>query len=280
MDLIKWLGAKDGIGHRADALDAGFTVSRIRTAIRSGTVRRIGARWIALPGAPADLVMAARAGGQLTCVSLARSRGWWVPPGTATTVHTHLLPSAASPGVDVVTHWSAPLAPYRPRRLIASVEDALAHAARCFEIDQAVAIWESAARIEKISIESLRQVRWRNQIARRCAERLRPGTDSSLETVFHVRLSAWGVRLRLQVELAGHPVDFLIGTHLVVQIDGWSFHSSSADRTRDIAHDAALRMRGYTVLRFSYAQVIHGWGDVEQILSDAISRGLHLRPNR
>lgn len=81
----------------------------------------------------------------------------------------------------------------------------------------------------------------------------------------------------MQVFLAGRTIDFLIGTHLIVQIDGWSFHSSSADRTRDIAHDAMLRMRGYTVLRFSYAQVIHRWPEVENALSQAIARGLHLR---
>ncbi|MFB4349006.1 endonuclease domain-containing protein [Microbacterium sp. CR_7] len=84
--------------------------------------------------------------------------------------------------------------------------------------------------------------------------------------------------MRMQVQLAGHAVDFLIGTHLVVQIDGWSYHSSASDRTRDIAHDAALRMRGYTVLRFSYDQVINGWPRVEHALAAAVSRGLHLEP--
>lgn len=279
MDLITWLRQRDGIAHRADALDAGFTVSRIRTAIRADAVRRIRARWIALQDAPSDLVHAAEAGGQLTCVSLARRRGWWVPPGAAEQMHVHLRPNAATPGIPVVAHWSASLGPSRPRRVLARTEDALAHAARCFPLDQAVAIWESAARVERVSIDSLRQVRWRDAVARRCVAHLRPGTDSSLETIFHVRLSAWGVRLRMQVRLAGHTVDFVIGTHLIVQVDGWSFHSSSADRTRDIAHDAALRMRGYTVLRFSYEQVINRWWEVEALIAEAIARGLHLGPS-
>ncbi|GAA2900711.1 hypothetical protein GCM10010455_25760 [Microbacterium esteraromaticum] len=80
------------------------------------------------------------------------------------------------------------------------------------------------------------------------------------------------------MQLAGHPVDFLIGTHLVVQVDGWSFHSSSADRTRDLAHDAELRLRGYTVFRYSYSQIIYDWNHVERTLAAAISRGLHLHP--
>lgn len=280
MNLLSWLQDRGGIGHRDDASDAGFTVSRVRTAIRSGAIRRIRSKWIALGSAPAELVTAASSGGTLTCVSLARRRGWWIPPDADVQTHLHLPTNGKARAADVHGHWSNTLAPLRPRALEASVEDALADAARCFPLDQAVAIWESAVRTESISLESLRTVQWRSSASRRCLAHLRAGTDSSLETVFHVRLSAWGLRLRFQVQLSGHPVDFLIGTHLVVQIDGWSFHSSSADRTRDLAHDAALRMRAYTVLRFSYAQVIYNWEHVERTLAEAVSRGLHLAPVR
>lgn len=278
MNLLSWLRDRDGIGHRDDASDAGFTVSRVRAAIRSGAVLRIRSKWIALPSAPDDLVAAATSGGAVTCVSLARRRDWWVPPDADADVHLHLRANGKARAEGMHAHWSVPLAPARPRVLEASVEDALADAAGCFPLDQALAIWESAVRTEAISLESLRSVQWRSSASRRCLAHMRAGTDSSLETVFHVRLSSWGVPLRFQVQLAGHPVDFLIGTHLVVQIDGWSFHSSSADRTRDIAHDAELRMRGYTVLRFSYAQVIYDWAHVERTLAAAVSRGLHLGP--
>ena len=280
MNLLTWLRDRGGIGHRDDASDAGFTVSRVRAAIRSGAVLRIRSKWIALASAPDDLVTAATSGGVLTCVSLARRRGWWVPPDADAEVHLHLRRNGSARAEDVHAHWSIPLAPLRPRTLEASVEDALSDAAGCFPLDQAVAIWESAVRTESISLESLRSVQWRDSASRRCLAHMRAGTDSSLETVFHVRLSSWGVPLRFQVQLAGHPVDFLIGMHLVVQIDGWSFHSSSADRTRDLAHDAELRMRGYTVLRFSYAQVIYDWAHVERTLAAAVSRGLHLAPQR
>ena len=80
MNLLTWLRDRGGIGHRDDASDAGFTVSRVRAAIRSGAVLRIRSNWIALASAPDDLITAATSGGVLTCVSLARRRGWWVPP--------------------------------------------------------------------------------------------------------------------------------------------------------------------------------------------------------
>jgi len=278
MDLRSWLRSRNGIAHRDDAADAGFTVFRIRSAIRSGAVRRIRSRWIALESAPIDLTDAAESGGAVTCVSLARRRGWWVPPDTDERLHLRMPPNGVVRVSDAHAHWGRSLAPSRPRMLETSVEDALSDTASCFPVDQAVAIWESALRTESISLDSLRTVRWRTPAARRCLELLRPGTDSSLETVFHVRLSPWGVRLRFQVQLAGHPVDFLIGTHLVIQVDGWSFHSSSADRSRDLAHDAELRMRGYTVLRFSYAQIIYDWEHIERTLAGAVSRGLHVAP--
>lgn len=278
MDLHTWLSLRSGIGHRDDAAAAGFSPTRVRTAIRGGAVQRIRAKWIALHSAPTELVRAAAAGGALTCVSLARRREWWVPPDDDGALHLHLPRHASVRDRGVQAHWAKPLGPDRPRSLEASVEDALAHAAQCFPLDQATAIWESAIRTEAIALESLRQVTWRSTAARRVAEHTRGDTGSSLETIFHVRLSGWGVRLRFQVRLAGHDVDFLIGTHLIVQVDGWAHHSTSADRTRDIAHDAELRLRGYTVLRFSYAQIVYDWQSVERILIAAISRGAHLAP--
>lgn len=278
MDLLTWLSLREGIGHRDDAAAAGFSPVRVRAAIRTGGVQRIRARWIALPSAPVELKRAAAAGGALTCVSLARRRKWWVPPEADDALHVHLPGHESIREGGLRAHWAKPLGPTRPRSLEASVEDALAHAAECFELDQATAIWESAIRTEAITLDSLQQVKWRSTAARRVAEHARNDTGSSLETIFHVRLSGWGVRLRFQVHLAGHDVDFVIGTHLIVQVDGWAYHSSSADRTRDIAHDAELRLRGYTVFRFSYAQIMYDWPSVERILIAAISRGAHLAP--
>ena len=89
-------------------------------------------------------------------------------------------------------------------------------------------------------------------------------------------LRRWGVRVRQQVVLAGRPVDVLVGDRLVLQIDGYEHHSSSAQRAKDIAHDAELRLRGYTVFRLSYSQVVHDWPAVERRIKRALAAGLHL----
>ncbi|MGY1552979.1 endonuclease domain-containing protein [Microbacterium sp. A588] len=278
MDLITWLSDRNSIGHRADARAAGFSPPHVRAAIRAGHVRRIRASWIALASAPRELVAAAAATGRLTCLSLARQRGWWIPDGASARLHLHVGTNAHRLTADAVLHWAKPLVDRGNRVLEASVEDALAHLAQCLTYEDAVSVWESAAKAERLDPESLRTVHWPDAASRACANAVTGLSDSGLETVFVVRLSTWGVPIRQQVRLAGHNVDVLIGTHLVVQLDGFAFHSSSADRTRDVRHDAQLRLRGYTVLRFTYAQVIHDWAYVEATIAAAIARGLHLRP--
>ncbi|MBC6495538.1 MULTISPECIES: endonuclease domain-containing protein [unclassified Microbacterium] len=280
MDLREWLTARGGIAHRSDAAEHGFAPRQVRGAIRSGAVRRLRAQWVALASAPDDLVAAAAASARLTCVSLARRRGWWVPDRAPGGLHLQVGPNAHRHRDDATLHWGAPLVDCGPRRLTASVEDALAHIAGCCLHEDARVIWESAVRIERLDVEALRLVEWREPRSRALAEEVIGLSDSGLETMVVVRLSGWGVPLRQQVRLAGRRVDIVIGSHLVVQIDGYAHHSSSAQRGSDVAHDAELRLRGYTVLRLSYAQIVHGWEDVERTLQAAIARGLHLPPRR
>lgn len=278
MNLIEWLVTRDGIAHRADAAAYGFSPSHVRAAIRAGGVRRIRSTWIALPSADQDLVAAATASGRLTCLSLARRRSWWIPDGASAQHHLHVGPNGRRLVKGPVMHWAKPLVDRGDRVLEASVEDALSHVARCLTFENAMSVWESAVKVEKLDLESVRAVHWPDAASRACAHALRGLSDSGLETLFVVRLSPWGIPMRQQVVLAGRPVDVLIGTHLVVQLDGFAFHSSAADRTRDVAHDAELRLRGYTVLRFTYAQIIHNWDYVESTIAAAIARGLHLNP--
>lgn len=277
--LHDWLSARDGIARRDEVLRAGFTMGALRTLVRAGEARMIRRAWVALSGARADLVTAAEAGGRVSCVSLARARGWWMPHDVDQHLHLHVLPGSASAhlpeGWPGVLHWTKPIVPSE-RRLTATVEDALAQIAVCLPFDTALVLWESAARREALAGEALRGVRWTSRRARELAEAVTGLSDSGLETLVATPLRRWGVRVRQQVVLAGRPVDLLVGDRLVLQIDGYEHHSSSAQRAKDIAHDAELRLRGYTVLRVSYGQVVHDWPAVERRIRRALAAGLHL----
>jgi hypothetical protein len=69
----------------------------------------------------------------------------------------------------------------------------------------------------------------------------------------------------------GHPVDGLIGEHLVVQIDGFSHHRAE-QRRRDLRAGARLVLRGYTVLRFDYVQVLLAPDEVIGTISEPLRR--------
>lgn len=219
--------------------------------------------------------MAAATGGRLTCLTLARRLGWWVTDAPRH-VHLHFPPgSRADAPAEAVTHWAIPLTTGEPTLLV-GVEDALQHIATCLPHDEALAVWESAVRVEKLAPEYLRSIAWTSTAARELAGAVTGLSDSGLETLLVSPLRRWGVHLRQQVWLAGRPVDILVGERLVIQIDGWQFHSSAAQRAKDIAHDAELRLRGYTVLRFGYAQVVHDRETVLRVIRRAIAARLHL----
>jgi very-short-patch-repair endonuclease len=59
-------------------------------------------------------------------------------------------------------------------------------------------------------------------------------------------------------ELLGYTVDFFWPDHgLVVETDGWGTHGHRRAFESDRARDATLQAHGYTVLRFTWRQVIH-----------------------
>lgn len=275
--LVAWVDESGGIVHRDAADEAGHPVSVRRTAVRVGAVDRVRRLWLATAAAPAPLRAAATDSAHLACISAARWRGWWMPPSADDRLHLSIPPHGRTPAAPEITvHWSHRLAPAPSLGLVESVEDALAHIAQCLSFEDAQAVWDSAIVKEGLSPEALRQVRWRTSAARRCADRATTQSDSGLETRMALRLIRLGVAIRQQVELLGRPVDLVIGEWLVVQIDGFAHHSTSAQRTKDVAFDAQLVLMGYTVLRFTYAQVMHDWETVERTIARAIATGAHL----
>lgn len=274
--LAECVAASGGIAHRRAAENAGFALGVRRAAVRIGAVRRVRRDWLAVDSAPADLLAAAENGGSLTCVSAARRRGWWIPADAPDGIHIRLDPHASSPITDVTAHWTIRIAPAPGHGLLDSVEDTLAHVAVCLTPESAQVVWNSALKAEHLTPAAVRRVRWRTPQARACADRASDQSDSGLETILVVRLSPWGLPMRQQAVLLDRPVDLLIGERLVIQVDGFAHHSTSAQRTKDVAYDAELVLCGYTVLRFTYAQVMHDWPTVERTIARAIAAGAHL----
>ena len=57
--------------------------------------------------------------------------------------------------------------------------------------------------------------------------------------------------------LLGYEVDFLWRAQkLVVEVDGFAFHSTREAFERDRRRDTTLQAAGYRVIRFSYVQIV------------------------
>lgn len=82
---------------------------------------------------------------------------------------------------------------------------------------------------------------------------------SILETVARLQLIDMGLRPQVGVWIEGvGEVDMIILGFIVIEVDGWAFHSSKEQREKDLKRDRELLRRGYVVLRFTYDDVVNG----------------------
>lgn len=274
MDLIGWLNRNDGIAERREAIELGATRTQIDSALRAGTLRLIRRRWLATATAPTALTTAAARGGKLTCLSAARALGLWVMDDEL--VHVSVTSSSSEPSpAEVKLHWMRTPPGTRSRRLIEPVETTLIHLAACQPFESALATTESAIRMGLIDRDHLVRLETRSTRFRAVVAECTGLADSGIETIPRIRLERIGLSMEQQAVVDGHRVDGLIGRRLVLQFDGHAPHQQAQQRSRDLRQDRRLTLLGYTVLRFSYQQVMHEWERVEQSIVAAVAQGRH-----
>lgn len=269
---LRTVTTRDGLARLRDLRDAGHSRRTIDGLRADGALITAGRGWVALPGADPYLVAAARAGIVLTCVTAAARCGLWIPEGIATPHVGARAHSSRAAGLPARVHWTAPLVPRHPSSLVDPIENVLQIVATCQPYEHALAVWESALHQKLTDIDLLRGFTW-GPAARRLLADAQPWSDAGLETYVVPRLRWLHLPLRRQIWLYGHRVDLLIGDRLVLQIDGGTH--VGRQRESDIAHDAELRLRGYTVFRVGYRQVIHEWPAVQDLLMRAVAQGLY-----
>lgn len=277
-ELVRWLHSHDGVGHTTALRAAGFTTHGIRSILADRRAEWVRRSWLALPDAHPQVRFAAALGGRLTCLSAAALSGLWTPAHTET--HVVVAPTSARVNpAGARVHWAPGPAPGSATAVREPPVNVLFHVAGCVPLADALAVWESAIRKGLADAAELARVAWRAPAARQLASVASELSDSGIETRFVALMRSIGVAVRQQVWMDGHPVDGLIGERLVVQLDGFAHHQA-ADRRRDLRADARLVLRGYTVLRFDYVQVLFHPEEVIAAVSMAIAQGLHRAPAR
>lgn len=275
ISLADWIRRRGGVVHTSDARAAGFSKFDMASAVSLGLLVRVRRSWLMTPDADHRRAAAASVSGRVTCVSEAALLGLWAPQHEG--VHVAVAPTGSRfDASGLVVHWARGPVPVSRTAIDDPIINVLFHSARCLPRSDALAIWESAIRKKKVSADVLSEVDWRSSRARVLADVASLLSDSGLETVFVDAFRNYGLSMRQQVRIDGHPVDILIGDRLVIQIDGFEHHRAG-DRRRDLRADARLVLRGYTVLRFDFQQTLFQWDYVEQVVTSAIAQGLHLR---
>ncbi|WP_291520305.1 type IV toxin-antitoxin system AbiEi family antitoxin domain-containing protein [Branchiibius sp. NY16-3462-2] len=271
MDIDQQVRRSGGIVPTRTLTAAGFSEHQIRRAIQQRRIHRVRKGWVAVADVDRRIIRAVRAYGILTCVSEAARQGLWVFDETqlhiAAQGHRSTVPGC-------VSHWSAPVLSRHPDAAVDSLENALVLVAQCQSHENALAAWEGAFRRKLLMPEAVARLALPPR-ARAVFDVAAQWADSGLETIAVDRLRWLKLRIVQQTWIAGHWVDLLIGDRLVLQIDG-AHHDDPKQRQKDIAHDARLRLLGYTVIRVSYQQVMNDWPSVQHLIMQAVAQRLHV----
>lgn len=273
MDPVSELRKRGGIARTRTLISAGVSTHALRQVKAAGTVIRPRNGWVALAGKPTMTHLTVRRGVLLSCVTLARRRGLWVPENGPVHVAAPPHGSRISVPESAVVHWSKPVVPRDPDAVEDDLRNALALIAQCQPFETALVIWESALNKGLVDRRALARLPL-PPAAVAVLDRARPFADSGLERIVIHRLGWLRLPMLPQAWVHGHRVDVLIGERLVIQIAG-ATHTGE-QRTSDIEHDAQLALQGYHVLRFSYEQIMERWEGVQAVVMEAVAQGLHL----
>lgn len=234
--------------------------------------RRIRQGIYGLPSAEPVLRAAAAHGGMLTCVSLLHLKGVWLLDPVR---EPHVWLGAkgkrhAHAGCLCREHWN----PGKAGVGLVPVEVALIHMSRCASELAFFAAFESAWKQRMLSAAARERIRRAVPLAyRRLVDFAIGNSGSGLESIFRFRARPLGWRIVPQASLrnVGH-VDFVIDGKVVVEVDGWAFHSSLADFARDRQRQAVTSIQGLETLNFSYHQILKDWPTVEASIRAALVR--------
>lgn len=266
MDPALVLAQMGGVATTSELQVAGCSANRIREAAHAGAIRRTRRGWyVSLDASPLALTEAWSLG-RRTCISAARAFNL---PVLSADTRFHLGYKAGTsfggkrpPPASVVPHYYSSMPDCK-----GSVRDTVDSCGQCVTREQQLALIDAAINRGLMSPTDVlhfnhtpaRRRRW---LARHCDGR----AQSGLETLARLALQRAGLSAVPQVAIVGvGRVDLLVAGRVIVELDGYEFHSSREAFVEDRRRDRVAHRAGYHVLRYTYGDVV---GDVSQIVAD------------
>lgn len=233
----------------------------------SGRVVRAGRGLYALPGTSDDVVAARAAGGLVTCVSLAAHLGLPMlePPEVP---HVALpgnrgAPTSRSLPPGTVIHWDSRVTARSVGRTrtapIASTPGALLHAMACLPRRDAVALIDAALNRSYCTLGQLQALRPRSgRLQFDNVLRAADGRSQSLpESFLRLAFGSVGLRVEPQVVILGvGHVDLLVERLLIVEADGFAYHSGRREFGEDRRRDRVADALDIPAMRFTYDDAV------------------------
>ncbi|CAM3199886.1 hypothetical protein PSET11_01866 [Arthrobacter ulcerisalmonis] len=245
--LTALLASTGGVGTTATLRKAGIARRSIETGVLDGSVVRLARGIYALPDADPLLRQAARHHAVPGCVTTAQAAELWVVRG-AEKPHLAANHGRSIPGC-VVHRITGPLTDL----------DMVCQVLRCLPALEALTIAESAVKRGLVQLSDLRDSfpasRERSLLA--LVGRIRPQSESIIETMARYLLEEAGLTVELQVNIRGMGhVDLLVDGIVGVEADGYAFHSSRAAYREDRRRWNLTVVKGVPTLRVTFEMLL------------------------
>ncbi|GAA1628092.1 DUF559 domain-containing protein [Georgenia ruanii] len=281
MDPFERLHQHRGVARRADLARTAAERCALAGAVLAGHLQDLGQGWVALPDAHPALVAARRVHGAISCVSAAVFYGL-ATLEPADRVHL-AVPRArglgrrpSRPAREATLHresgWVTPANPLLP---IVPIADALARALRCQRAEAAIVMVDSALNRGLVTVEEIdRLLNGPGSVRARLALGRCDGRSRSVtETRARLHLKAAGLAVRAGVGIPGvGEVDLVVEEGVVVECDGFAYHSGRREFQEDRRRDRELLARGFVVLRFTRDEVMTAVDLVVEDIRQAVAR--------
>jgi len=244
-------------------------------ALQAGTVLRLRRGAYALPGADPALRAAIQLGGVLACTSAATSLG--LPVLVARGIHV-IVPRgwshAALSGVHV---HRRDLNPHERLGVTTSLLRTVLDCARELPIREALVVCDAALRagLDEARLRTAATLARGNGAAaiRAVVAMADAGAESPIESCLRLVAQRLGTVVpQVWIDGVGR-VDLVVDGWLVIEADGFEHHSDRASYREDRRRGNALTLLGYTVLRFSYEDIVHHEDVVAEVIARVLARG-------